>query len=325
MSFLRTYVSKRFSSESKAVIAKAMRILEEYDAQGFDLTLRQLYYQFVSRGWLPNSDRSYKRLGSIVNDARLAGYLDWEKIEDRTRELESLPHFDDPATIIDVAARQFHHDLWESQPTRVEVWIEKDALVGVIEGVCRQNDVAYFSCRGYTSQSEMWRAGRRLGGYLAAGQAVKILHMGDHDPSGIDMSRDIEERLFRFLATDHYKDVNGATGEAAVRESCDLVTTQFTLERIALNMDQVRQYDPPPNPAKLSDSRGLAYIAEYGDESWELDALEPSVLAALIQDGIDGVRDEELWDAAIEEQERQREQLTAVMERWTDVVEFLDA
>ena len=320
--FKRAYIPKKFALSSKEVIVKALRVLDEYEAQGFDLTLRQLYYQFVSRGWLANSDKNYKRLGSIVNDARLAGLIDWDRIEDRTRELEESPKWNDPAHLIDAAAKQFRVDVWADQPTRIEVWIEKDALVGVIDGVCRENGIAYFSCRGYASQSEMWRAGRRLGAYLDHGQAVKILHMGDHDPSGLDMSRDIEERLFRFMAVDNYQDKMTGSG-GRVQDSIDYVREMFTLDRIALNMDQVEEFNPPPNPAKLSDSRGLAYVQEYGDESWELDALDPATLAGLIQDGIDDVLDHDLMADAIRKQERQREALTEVSDRWGDVLDFL--
>jgi hypothetical protein len=78
--------------------------------------------------------------------------------------------------------------------------IEKDALVGVIEDVCRQWDVPYFSCRGYASQSEMWGAGQRLLERIRSGRKVQVIHLGDHDPSGLDMSRDIRERLATFIS-----------------------------------------------------------------------------------------------------------------------------
>src|SRR5512139_1588276 len=156
------YVPKSFSSNSMSIIEKANEIIAEYARLGFDLTLRQLYYQFVSRALIPNKDTEYKRLGSIINDARLAGLIDWDAITDRTRNLRSLSHWDDPGDIIYSAARSYHINRWEDQEYRVEVWIEKDALVGVIEGVCTDLDIPYFSCRGYTSQSEMWAAAQRL-------------------------------------------------------------------------------------------------------------------------------------------------------------------
>lgn len=296
------YEPKRFTVAHETIIEQAARICRDYRNQGYDLTLRQLYYQFVSKALIPNTEQSYKRLGSIINDARLAGELDWDYIVDRTRNLRSLSHWENPAEIVEAVAKQYRTDKWADQKERPEVWIEKDALVGVIEGVCQANDVAFFSCRGYTSQSEVWGAAQRLQGYRDADQEPVIIHLGDHDPSGIDMTRDIYDRLELFLAGDPVE-----------------------VERIALNRNQVDQYNPPPNPAKLTDARAQGYIARHGRSSWELDALEPTVLAALIQDAIDGHRDSALWGDAVRHEENEREVLTAASERWVDVADFLEA
>ena len=180
------YQKKSFRADSLEVIEQANAIIEVYAAQGFDLTLRQLFYQFVSRGLIPNKDSEYKRLGSIVNDARLAGLIDWEHITDRTRNLRGNAHWEQPQDIMRSAAYSFAINKWADQDYRPEVWIEKDALVGVIEGVCKTLDIDFFSCRGYTSQSEMWSAGRRLERYYLEGQTPVVIHLGDHDPSGIE-------------------------------------------------------------------------------------------------------------------------------------------
>lgn len=293
------YISKGFSDGSLDIIDKANIICADYQAQGFDLTLRQLYYQFVSRGFIANKQSEYKRLGDIVNNGRLAGLIDWDYIVDRTRNLQSLAHWRHPRQIIDAVAQQYRHELWAQQPYRVEVWIEKDALVGVIAGACDRNDVPYFSCRGYTSQSELWGAAQRLLRYEKNGQETVVIHLGDHDPSGIDMTRDIQDRLRLF----------GSTAE---------------VNRIALTMDQVDQYQPPPNPAKMTDSRVTGYIEEHGDESWELDALDPATLDALVEGEILSWRNDELWRAALARQERQRQRLVSVRERWDDVVALVD-
>ncbi|AEW92994.1 MULTISPECIES: hypothetical protein [Streptomycetaceae] len=288
------YVERRFSAASLDIIAKAEAICGEYMRQGFDLTLRQLYYQFVARDFLANAQTEYKRLGSIINDARLAGLLDWDYIVDRTRNLRGLSHWDAPESIIRSAAAGYRTERWANQPHRVEVWIEKDALVGVISGVCQRNDVDYFSCRGYTSQSELWGAAQRLARYERSGQKPVVIHLGDHDPSGIDMTRDIAERLRLFGA-----DVD--------------------VRRIALNMDQVETHQPPPNPAKLTDSRASSYVRQYGRSSWELDALDPTTLDRIIESEIRAWRDAELWDAATQRMERERRLLKAVSGRWHEV------
>jgi hypothetical protein len=300
------YVAKSFRKRALWLIGVANEIIEDYEAQGFDLTLRQLYYQLVSRDLIPNSEQSYKGLGSTINDARLAGLIDWERITDRTRNLAKNSHWSDPADIMAGAAQGYEIDRWTDQPCRPEVWVEKEALAGVVGAACVPLDVSYFCCRGYTSQSEMWGAAVRLLHYLRNGQRPVILHLGDHDPSGIDMSRDITDRLQLFLR--HH------LGGGQV----------FEFKRLALNMDQVEEYGPPPNPAKVTDARFAGYEAEYGDESWELDALEPSVLVELIQRNIRGVMDEALMAEAVERQERDRNTLLAVSERWAEVEEFLN-
>jgi hypothetical protein len=292
------YIDKAFTRGSLAVIERANEICADYRRQGFDLTLRQLYYQFVARGLIANKDTEYKRLGNIVNDARLTGMLDWDYIVDRTRNLRALSHWSAPSSVIGSAAYSYLTDRWAGQANRVEVWIEKDALVGVIAGACNRLDVPYFSCRGYTSQSELWGAARRLIRYQESGQAPIVIHLGDHDPSGIDMTRDIGDRLALFGA------------HARVR-------------RIALNMDQVDHYQPPPNPAKLTDARAEGYIARYGPESWELDALDPATLDALITVTIDEYRDAERWDADTAVMETERELLTLAANRWDEVAAYL--
>ena len=296
-----SYTYIKFSPERARIVEQANNILISYESQGFQLTLRQLYYQFVSRDLFPaswadaetgstNNERSYKKLGDIVNDARLSGLMDWGHIVDRTRALEKLSTWSDPRSIAQAVVSQYREDLWRTQPRRIEVWVEKDALVGVIEPVCNELQVPYLSCRGYTSQSEMWNAGQRLLGYRKAKQYPLIIPLGDHDPSGKDMSRDIQSRLEVF------------TGNIV------------RVQRVALNMDQIEQYSPPPNPAKVTDSRAAAYIEEFGNQSWELDALEPAVIADLIRDAVKPHIDQKAWDLAVEEQEANRERLRKAAE-----------
>ena len=251
-----TFVAKEFREASLSLISHANQIIEEYEAQGFILTLRQLYYQFVARALLANTVRSYKRLGAVISEGRLAGLIDWDSIEDRTRELKEKSHWLSPASVIRAAQRGYRLDRWATQPHYCEVWIEKEALAGVVERICTHLDVPFFACRGYVSQSEQYVAGKRLEGE-ACSRPVTIFHLGDHDPSGIDMTRDNDDRLAMFSGGDNVE-----------------------VERIALNMDQVEQYHPPPNPAKTTDSRYGAYIERYGEESWELDALTRRCLRA---------------------------------------------
>lgn len=280
-----TYKSFNFRKDTLSIIKAADQIISEYENQGIQLTLRSIYYQFVSRGHLENTEKNYKKLGNILNDARMAGMISWTAIEDRTRFVRQLPHWSSPKEIIESASNQYRRDKWEGQPKRVEVFIEKDALIGVIEGVCNELDVPYFSCRGYVSVSEMWRAMRRIENRDVP---TIILHLGDHDPSGIDMTRDIRDRLSEF--------------------GCNP-----TVERIALTMDQINEQNPPPNPAKQTDARFKNYSDLYGDESWELDALEPSYLSNLVRQHITSHRDPQIWNAQIAREESERDILANIV------------
>lgn len=284
------YIDKKFHSKSLELIEQANSIIEEYQDAGYDLTLRQLYYQFVARGIIDNKQSEYNKLGSVINDARLAGLLDWEAIIDRTREYESLSHWNSPAEILHSAANSYGIDTRIDQDDYVEVWVEKDALVGVIEHACDPLDVGYLSCRGYVSQSAMWRAAERLKDQEIRRESF-IIHLGDHDPSGIDMTRDIQDRLYLFGST-------------------------VIVQRIALTMEQIEEYQPPPNPAKTTDSRYASYISEYGEESWELDALDPRILTELIQDSIALHTQLKKRDKLIRRQEKERQEIKKLADNW---------
>ncbi len=264
----------KFQGKSLALIERANAIIAEYQALGFVLTLRQLFYQFVSRAALANTQAEYKRLGVVVKNGRRAGFIDWDAIEDRTRNVQRLPTWQDPSEIMEDCARQYREDLWASQIVRPEVWIEKDALLGVIEGVCEEYRVPYFACRGNNSESEQYKAGKRFEEHLAGGLHPIVLHLGDHDPNGLDMTRDNEDRLALFARQD------------------------IEVRRLALNMDQVERYSPPPNFAKETDTRYAAYARQFGPNCWELDALDPVVIADLIRAEIEGLIDPEAWKAA---------------------------
>ena len=139
--------------------------------------------------------------------------------------------------------------------------------------------------KGYSSQTALYDAANRFKETIdeKIGRQVTVLYVGDHDPSGIDMVRDITERLDLFM--EDY--------------SCYL-----TVERIALNMDQVKLYDPPENPAKTTDSRFNSYKTKYGTSSWELDALEPKVLSQIVEDAIyDHVDQDDFERVEVEDQE----------------------
>jgi hypothetical protein len=292
----------RFKPATLALIDHANEIIGEYQALGFILTLRQMFYQFVSRPslGLANTFDNYKRLGRTITDARRAGLIDWDAIEDRTRNVHRLPTWHDPPQIVASCAEQYREDAWTSQPYRPEVWIEKDALIGVIEDVSNELRAPYFSCRGNVSEPEMYAAGTRFARIVRQGQLPIVLHLGDHDPNGVDMTRDIRERLRMF----------------ARRE--------IEVQRIALNLGQVTGL--PPNFAKENDSRYAAYVRQFGTtECWELDALAPNVISGLVRAALDRLIDQDAWAAAIAAEDNSRAILVAAANNWSLVKSALRA
>jgi hypothetical protein len=282
-----SFIERKFTPQSLMLLKKIDAVLEDYEAQGYDLSLRQLYYQLVSANIIPNSERSYKNIGSLVNDARMAGLIDWDLIKDRGREMISNSHWDKPADILISCVHSFQTDKWMDQENYVEVMVEKQALEGVLEPVCKKLDIPFTANKGYSSASAMYEASKRFLERKEQDKNLFVIYLGDHDPSGIDMTRDVNERLNLFIQeTDHLE-----------------------VKRIALNMDQIERLRPPENPAKLTDSRATQYIRRFGKSSWELDAIEPKQLARLVEKAVLDLRDDALWEKACLREEKMKDEL----------------
>lgn len=254
------YESKSFIKRNLALIEDINKIIDEYRDKGYSLSLRQVYYQLVARDKITNCKKSYNSIKELVKNARLAGLIDWYAITDRTRYLRSYTVWDDPEEIIKSASRSLKLDLWQGQPCYIEAWCEKDALIDIVGNACDPTRTPYFACRGYPSTTELWRAAQRLA--KITDREKIILYCGDHDPTGMNIPEVIQQDLSIF----------GANG--------------VQVQRIALNMNQVEQYNPPPNFAKDTDTRYDQYEPKYGKTCWELDALTPDVINDLIQEKI---------------------------------------
>lgn len=301
----------KFNPMQRLMVQHANVIINEYASAGYDLTLRQIYYKFVARDLFPddrkwlwnksrqkwvrfkngtkNAEPNYKWLGKIIGDGRLAGLIDWDNIVDRTRFLRELASWEDAAQCLDNAADGFAVNPWRSQPCWPEVWVEKDALVGVFNRICGELRLPLFSCRGYTSLSEMHTAAMRLLSHEQQGYQPVVFHFGDHDPSGMDMTRDIRDRLKLFMRG------------------------RMNIERLALNMDQIEAFNPPPSPSKIGDPRAAWYIESFGEDSWELDALEPAAIHDLVRNSVMQIRDEKLWKKELKIEKEQKEKMKALI------------
>lgn len=289
------YSSPKFQRKTLELIGKLNEVIEYFKSiDVYPLTLRQLYYQAVSRGYIPNNDAEYKKITTAICDARMAGLIDWNAIEDRTRYTRSLNHWNDPSEIVYSAAKQYANDKRFTQPIYVEAWIEKDALIGILEPIANKYDVPCFSCRGYVSISTLKDAADRFKAQ-AHREGRIIIYAGDHDPSGIDIPRAIGESLRTFGA-------------------------DVQIKRIGLTMEQVKKYNPPRNPAKLTDKRAAGYVKQYGSSSWELDALDPQVLTQLFSSEIEALTNSDLFHEAEQHEAAEKSMLYSVYQNWHRVV-----
>lgn len=316
----KKFRNTNFRSDSLARIEQMSEIVEEYQAQGLRLTARQLYYQCVSRDLIPNTPAEYKKLTALLTDARYAGMVDWDAIEDRGREPSTPSEWDDPMQLVESALRAYRLPRWEGQPKYVELWVEKQALAGVLAPLARENHATLMVNKGYSSASAMKESADRIIAAQTIHASLKksiqdklnhaenaeekdeaqkymrenihdairtpvVLYLGDHDPSGEDMVRDISDRLKEFGVL------------------------WLKVEKVALTIEQVRQYDPPPNPAKVTDPRAKAYKEKFGDSSWEVDALPPNVLADLIRKAFRKYVDKPKMDSIKAKEEKDKELL----------------
>jgi len=314
-------------------------IVEEYMEQGQRLTLRQLYYQLVSRDMLSNSQKEYKKLGKILVKGRMAGIVDWYAIEDRGRRPQ-LPYYalnvqDALTDTID----QYRLDRQSNQKNYIELWIEKDALSGVMSRMCYKYHVRLMVNKGYSSASAMYNAYNRVVNALGNDQNVCILYLGDHDPSGLHMIQDIKERLMEMVINSARMQKNYDWINAEESENFDSIArkyrkkemfwvdgefcikkayafhafkTRFSIVPVALTMAQIKKYKPPPNPAKIDDPRAHDYIKKFGDVSWEVDALKPDVLNSLVEKQIIKRIDLDLYNEILRQEDYDKEKLRAI-------------
>lgn len=290
------FIDKKFSAAHKQLIKQANAIIEELKKKGYSpLTLRQIHYQFVARDWYENTQQNYKRLGNVLDAARKAGRIDWDAIDDRTRSLRRIPVWNTPESALERIQRSFKLDPWDEQPVkrRIEVWIEKDAALGIVEPTCNALRLPYFSCRGYTSSSGLYAAGKRLAAFRDAGYQTLVLYLGDHDPSGVQMTEVADDRVQMYSKA------------------------EIEFRRIALTMEQIEEHNPPPNFVKETDSRTKWYMDQFNTEDcWELDALQPEIVDQLIRGHVEPLIDREAWDKTMTAEAEHRDVLKEIISNW---------
>lgn len=217
------------------------------------MTVRQVFYQATVRGIVDKSESGYVKVQRDLVDMRRNGDLPYDWIADNTRWQRKPTTFTSVSEALNRTARLYRKDLWANAGAYVEVWLEKDALSGVVYPVTESYDVPLMVARGYASLSFLYTAAEYIN---ELNVPAHIYHMGDFDPSGVNAGEKIEETL-RDLAP----------------------SAEIHFERIAVNAIQIKQWSLPTRPTKTSDSRAKG----FGDISVELDAIEPGRLRGLVE------------------------------------------
>jgi hypothetical protein len=284
-------------------------VLDQYE--GTAVTVRQLYYRLVAAHAIPNSVRSYKNVVAALSQWRRERKIPLTAFEDRTRGMKRFDdgwRRDDPRSWVrqwlDMAVRRakgYELAQWYGQPERVVVAVEKQALEGPFEQVCRELAVDLAVCRGYPSLSFLHEVAGALGRGDPAhdGRKIVLLYFGDFDPSGLNIPEVVERDLAGFFRV------------------------PVSFERVALTREQIDERNLPPAPVKLTDSRAGGFVDEHGEEVYELDALEPRELQELVRSSVAPHYDAGIADHAKEVAESGREEIGEMLEE-AGVVALLD-
>lgn len=330
-------------ADKSVVCSDIIGIVNNFRRLGYTLTLRQLYYQLVAADKIPNHLKVYKKIGKVLDDLRYSGKVDWNAIEDRGRGVR-LPYWclDVPDAIRDIIS-SYRLDRQEGQKYHIEIWTEKDAVSSILYKISSKYHIRLVVNKGYSSSTAMYRAYKRFVWSINEGTPVRILYMGDHDPSGLDMVRDIEDRIVQFLIKGDMMDEDKVQKwwekdgcltwfdvadfddkydrmRYMSRESEDFYDLfqqgrnemyidekeLFSVMHVGLTTDQIKRFNPPPNPAKITDSRADGYIRNHGRESWELDAISPPDMEQIIEDAVLSILDEDKFSDMVKKEKKDK-------------------
>jgi hypothetical protein len=288
-------MKERRGADSKMLLEEIKKIIERYTTK---LTVRQIYYQLVSKHLIQNVVSQYQRVSKILVAARHDGEIDWDNIEDRTRqesggddeELSPQEHYKRWDEAFRNSWKYFKLPMWKNQPNYVEIWFEKQALEGIFKEVTQKYNVVQLACKGYSSHTMGYRLLQRVG--FLDGERQKniwIFYFGDQDPSGLD--------IYRFI-----------------QDMCERFGLSINFRRVAITKEQIERYNIPPMMAKASDSRYEKFVAEYGEDVVELDALDPNVLMELIESSIQSKFNRDTYDDVLKMQGEMREKIKEMLE-----------
>lgn len=327
--------------DKNIMLNNIISICESYFEGGDIMTLRQLYYQLVAKDLIPNHFKVYKKIGALKDELVYAGLLDWDIFEDRGRVPHRAYFENNIKGALNRTKDWYTLNRQLGQPTHIEVWTEKDAISGILKNITNPYTIRLAVNKGYTSSTAIHEAYKRFSKSIINGQKVKVLYFGDHDPSGLDMIRDIKDRLeMMFIKGDQLTDLcdsyetetpisnlPGYENMDDIDDShewlCKLSEGKkqlylkendcFEIKHIGLTMDQIQMYNPPHNPAKIKDPRAKWYIEKFGPISWEVDALSPDIMRSIVKDSILEIMDESIYKDVLEKERDDKSKISKMI------------
>lgn len=288
----------KWQKRKRELFNKIIPIAEKFQDQDYKITLRQLHYQLVGRNLIKNTKSEYTKLGTLIKEARLSGLLDWDLIVDNLRTPKKMGEWDSVKDIMESVYSSYRNKRHSIQKIHLEIWCEKDAMTSILEPITNKYHLNLMIDRGFGSTTMIYETAKRfLRESNQLTQEFVILYLGDHDPSGLNMVNDVQKRINMFL-----------------RISKDRFATRCNVKQIALTQEQCKKYNLPPQMAKTSDSRFKKYQKEYGDESWELDALPTDVISKILEDEILECINMEYYDGMIQEENKDKVKIKQLIE-----------
>jgi hypothetical protein len=255
------------------------------------ITGRGIGYKMFTAGLIPSMARSeMQRVYRLLREAREEGTIPWEWIVDETRSLERRSTWADPAAYARAVARSYRRDFWDQQPARCEVWSEKGTIRGVLAPILDEYAVGFRVMHGFSSATSVYDISQD-----DDGRPLIALYIGDRDPSGLYMSEhDLPDRL------DKYEGYH------------------IEIKRIALTDEQTLGLPSFPASDKKKDPRYPWYVRNCGDRCWELDALDPNVLRALVEEAIEAEIEPIAWERCDVVNTAEQESLRTVLDQWRE-------
>lgn len=290
----------RWTEKQFDKLNKSKEVLSELETYT-PLTLRQVYYQLVGKGYIENNKSQYGMLSNLLKWARINGYISWDVIEDRTRAFHDLAGWYSYHSFIDASLKHFlsgySRDLLQTQDKYLEIWIEKDALSTIFTKVAEKYTVPVVVCRGFSSVSFLNDFKERLD--VRQDKLPLVLYFGDFDPSGVEMLNAMKTTLNDELR------VNG-----------------IEFKRVALLQEDIHTYKLPhsPDALKYTDTRAKKHIIAYGEIAVELDALRPDVLELKIKNAIEDEINIDAFNAEVEKNNDDLDLLNTLKKRVTEFV-----